>query len=67
MGMLLRVVWFLAIGWWLGPLWLGVSIGLMLTIIGFPVGAYTATKTWHVATFKRKPQTVIVEAKEQQS
>jgi len=62
----LRIVWTVLIGWWLALIWLGVSLFLMLTIIGFPVGAYTATKTWHVLTLKTSPQKVVVEAKHQE-
>lgn len=65
MGTFARVVWFLVIGWWLGPLWFIGSLFLMGTIIFFPIGAYTAVKTWSVMTLKTSPQKVVVEAKMQ--
>jgi uncharacterized membrane protein YccF (DUF307 family) len=64
MSAIVRVLWFLVIGWWLGPLWFVLSMALMLSVIFFPIGAYTATKTWHVMTFKTSPSTVIVEARD---
>lgn len=65
MGTLTRAVWFIAIGWWLGPLWFLGSLFMMGTIIFFPVGAYTAAKTWAVMTLKTSPQEVVVEAQMQ--
>ncbi|MFT4922596.1 MAG: uncharacterized membrane protein YccF (DUF307 family) [Haloarculaceae archaeon] len=53
MGVLLRTIWFLLIGWWLAILWMGISFLFMLTVIGFPVGLYLLSKTWQIATFKR--------------
>jgi len=67
MGLFVRLLWFVFVGWWLGLVWFGVSLLLMISIIGFPIGAYTATKTWHVMTFKTKPQRVVVEARQQKS
>lgn len=49
---LLRVAWFLLVGWWLGLLWFAASLALMISVLFFPIGAYAATKTWHVMTFK---------------
>jgi uncharacterized membrane protein YccF (DUF307 family) len=66
MNVLIRLLWFIFVGWWLGMIWFGMSILLMLSIIFFPIGAYTATKTWHVMTLKTSPQKVVVEAKTQE-
>ena len=33
-----RLLYFLVVGWWLSLLWTGVSYGLMLTILGLPLG-----------------------------
>lgn len=62
MGALVRAIWFVFVGWWLGPLWLFCSILLMGSIIFFPIGAYAAAKTWHVMTLKTSPQKVVVNA-----
>lgn len=64
---ILRVLWFCTIGFWLGPLWLLASVALMVSILFFPIGAYTATKTWAVMTLKSNPQTVVVEARSEAS
>lgn len=50
MHFVVRLLWFLFIGWWLGLLWFGLSLALMVTIIFLPVGAWAATKTWKVMT-----------------
>ena len=62
---LVRAVWFLFIGWWLGPLWFVLSLLTMGTIVLFPVGAYAATKTWQVMTLKTSPTVVIENAQSQ--
>jgi uncharacterized membrane protein YccF (DUF307 family) len=35
---LIRVVYFILVGWWLSAIWIFVSYVLMLTIIGIPFG-----------------------------
>ncbi len=47
---IVRFIWFIFIGWWLGLLWFGLSLALMLTILFLPVGAWAMTKTWKVMT-----------------
>ena len=37
-GVLLRIVYFVLIGWWLSALWMAGSYVLMLTILGIPLG-----------------------------
>ena len=35
---LVRIVYFVLIGWWLSALWMAVAYLLMLTILGIPIG-----------------------------
>ena len=65
MSALTRSLWFIFVGWWLGPLWFVLCVFLMGTIVFFPIGAYAATKTWAVMTFKSKPTVVIEDARSQ--
>ncbi len=37
-GVLLRIVYFVLVGWWLSALWMAASYVLMLTILGIPLG-----------------------------
>jgi len=37
-GLLIRVLWFLFIGWWLGLIWVLIAWFFNLTIIGMPLG-----------------------------
>ena len=64
MGALLRVLWFIIIGWWFGIIWFTLSLALMISVIFFPIGAYTASKTWAVMTLKTSPTKVVVEAQD---
>ncbi|MBI3890354.1 MAG: YccF domain-containing protein, partial [Candidatus Wallbacteria bacterium] len=37
-GLLLRLLWFVLVGWWASLAWMIASYLLMLTIIGIPLG-----------------------------
>ena len=37
---LIRIVWFVLVGWWLGILWFVGSIALMASLVFFPFGLY---------------------------
>lgn len=37
-GVLLRIIYFVLVGWWLSALWMAASYVLMLTILGIPLG-----------------------------
>lgn len=37
-SVLVRIVYFILVGWWLSALWMGISYVLMLTILGIPLG-----------------------------
>jgi uncharacterized membrane protein YccF (DUF307 family) len=43
-GTIARILWFLVVGWWLGPIWAITGLLLMATVIGAPLGA------WFLAT-----------------
>jgi uncharacterized membrane protein YccF (DUF307 family) len=59
MNTLIRIIWFLFVGWWLGLMWVGFSILTMCTLILLPVGAYMLTKTWKLMTLSETPKTII--------
>jgi len=63
MGLILRGTWFVLVGWWFGILWFVLSLMLMGSIIFFPIGVYTITKTFHVMTLKTSPTVVIEDAR----
>jgi uncharacterized membrane protein YccF (DUF307 family) len=56
---IVRVLWFLLIGWWAALIWLAFAVVLMLTVIGFPVGIVMLYKTWKVATLESNPTAVV--------
>lgn len=37
-SLLVRLLYFIFIGWWLGFCWIGIALALCATIIGLPVG-----------------------------
>ncbi|MFM9105613.1 MAG: YccF domain-containing protein [Chloroflexota bacterium] len=43
-NLLIRVVWFLLIGWWLGGILSGVAWFLNATIIGLPIGLWIVNR-----------------------
>ncbi len=51
--LLLRVIYFFAIGWWLAGLWLGLAYLLQLTIIGIPLGVLMLNRIGGVLTLYR--------------
>jgi uncharacterized membrane protein YccF (DUF307 family) len=51
-NILIRALWFLFIGLWLGGIWLSVGYFLCLTIIGLPFGLWMLNRTPMVMTLK---------------
>ncbi len=45
LGFLIRVLYFLFIGWWFGFVWLGAALALCVTVIGFPIAILMFAKT----------------------
>ncbi len=51
-SLLVRALWFLFIGLWLGPLWITVAWLLLVTIIGLPLGLLMINRIPQVMTLK---------------
>ncbi len=61
LSLLLRMVWFLMIGWWLGLLWTITAWLFNVTIIGLPVGLLMLNAIPHVMTLQpRRGQRYVV-------
>jgi len=59
-GLLIRVLWFLFIGWWLGLIWVLIAWFFNLTIIGLPLGLFMINNIPQVMTLKpARIQTVV--------
>jgi hypothetical protein len=56
-----RVLWFIFVGWWLGLIWIGISLALMATVVLFPFGVYMISKTWEIMVLESSPTKVIEE------
>ena len=52
-NMLIRIVYFLLIGWWLSALWVELAYLICLTIIGLPIGLWMVDKTPGVVSLRR--------------
>ena len=53
-SLLVRIVWFLFVGWWLTGLWLSVAWLLNVTIIGIPLGIKMINWVPYVLSLKRR-------------
>ncbi len=52
-NILLRVIYFLLIGWWLSALWLSLAYALCMSIIGLPLGFWMFDLAPAVVSLKR--------------
>ena len=59
-GLLIRLLWFVVVGWWLGLVVSGLAWLLMVTIIGLPIGLLIINKLPAVMTLKPTSQRVQV-------
>jgi uncharacterized membrane protein YccF (DUF307 family) len=57
-SLLIRAVWFVFIGWWVGWFWAMTAWVLNMTIIGLPVGILMMNRLSAVATLKRTKRTL---------
>ena len=57
---LVRLLWFLFIGWWLGELWILVAWMLMAIIIGIPLAVKMLNKLPKVITLKEPDEQLVV-------
>ena len=54
---LIRLLWFVFLGWWIGQLWIAVAWFLMTTIIGIPFGVMMLNKLPQLLTLRvQSPQ-----------
>jgi uncharacterized membrane protein YccF (DUF307 family) len=52
-SLLIRIVYFLVLGWWLSGIWMGLAWLLSVSIIGFPLGLYMVNRVPFVITLHR--------------
>ena len=62
-GLLIRVLWFLFIGWWLGLIWVLIAWFFNLTIIGLPLGLFMINSIPQVMTLKPARMQTVVDAR----
>ncbi len=51
-NMLIRILWFLCVGWWLSFLWITLASLVSLTILGIPLGIWMCNRVPQVVTLK---------------
>ena len=49
---ILRILWFLLVGWWLSFFWITLTAFVNLTIIGIPLGLWMSNRIPQVVTLK---------------
>lgn len=54
-SLLVRIIWFLAVGWWLAIVWVSFALLACVTILGLPVGLWMFSKTWKIASLEENP------------
>lgn len=52
-NLLVRIVYFLLIGWWLSAVWVELAYVICLTIIGLPLGLWMVDQTPGVLSLRR--------------
>ncbi len=62
-GLLIRVLWFLFIGWWLGLIWVLIAWFFNLTIIGLPLGLFMINNIPQVMTLQPARVQTVVDAR----
>lgn len=60
-GLLIRVLWFLFIGWWLGLIWVLIAWFFNLTIIGMPLGLAMINNIPQVMTLRSARVYTVIE------
>lgn len=62
---IVRIIWFLFIGWWLALVWVSLALFACITIIGLPVGLWMFSKTWKIASLAEDPMKIFAGATQQ--
>ena len=52
-NLILRILWFVLIGWWLSALWLAIAWALNVSIIGMVVGFWMFDRTPAIVSLAR--------------
>lgn len=64
-SLIVRIVWFIFVGWWLALLWVMIAIVACVTIIGLPLGLWMFSKTWKIASLAEDPTKIIQQVPQQ--
>ncbi|GDX69568.1 hypothetical protein LBMAG38_06590 [Chloroflexota bacterium] len=64
-NLLIRVIWFLLIGWWAGAMVSGLAWVLNCTIIGLPVGLWIINRLPSIITLRPQETSLYVNARGQ--
>ena len=60
-NLVLRVIWFILIGWWLGGVLTAAAWFLNATIIGLPIGLYLINRLPTFITLRPQDQTYVIQ------
>ncbi len=62
-NIIIRIVWFVAIGWWLSGAWTVIAWVLCVSIIGLPIGIIMLNALPQVTTLRSRDVVTIVDAR----
>jgi len=66
-GCVVRALWFLFLGWWLGQFWIGIAFLAMISIIGIPVAIWMVNRIPQILTLKTSDSETIITQSESET
>lgn len=62
-NLLIRIIWFLLLGWWLSGIWTVIAWVLCVTIIGLPLGIIMLNALPQVTTLRSRDLVTVLDAR----
>jgi len=62
-NIIIRIIWFIVIGWWLSGVWTVIAWVLCVSIIGLPLGIIMLNALPQVTTLRSREQITVLDAR----
>jgi uncharacterized membrane protein YccF (DUF307 family) len=66
-GCVVRGLWFVFLGWWLGQIWIGFTFLAMISIIGIPIAIWMVNRIPQILTLKSADTETIITQSESET